>query len=65
MEDNHHTITQIKKDRLTPRIKQMDIISTWLYHHFTISNFDPLCFITTLNKTYMNTKPHGGKTLQQ
>ena len=49
MEDNQGTITQIKKDILIPRIKQMDIILTWLHHHFTIDNFDPLFIITTLN----------------
>ena len=43
----------------------MDIILTWLHHHFTIGNFDPLFIITTLNKVDMNTKQHGGETLQR
>ena len=34
MDDNQATITQINKDRLTPRTKQLDIIITWLHYHY-------------------------------
>ena len=30
IEDNQVTIIQIKKDRITPRIRQLDIVLTWL-----------------------------------
>ena len=65
MEDNQATITQIKKDRLTPRIEQMDSIPTCLHRHFTIGNFDSRFIITTLNKVDRNTKPHGGENFQK
>ena len=65
MEDNQATITQIKKDRLTPRVKQLDIIITWLHYHYNRGTFIPLYINTHLNKADMNTKPHGGETLQK
>ena len=35
------TIAQIKKDQLTPRIKQDDIITTWLHQQYALEKFYP------------------------
>ena len=34
IEDNQATIIQIKKDRLTPHIRQLDILLTWLHYQY-------------------------------
>ena len=62
-EDNQATIVQIKKDRLTPRIRQLDMVLTWLHYQYVRGTFSPLYIVTTNNKGDMNTKPHGGETL--
>ena len=65
IEDNQETITQINKDRLTPRVKQLNIITTWLHYHYNCGTFIPIYIKIHLNKVDMNTKSHGGETLQK
>ena len=63
MEDNQSTITQIKKDILTPHIHQVDIVLTWLHYQYIRGIFMLLYIDTKKNKGDMNTKPHGRETL--
>ena len=63
MEDNQATIIHIKKDRLTPLIRQLDIVLIWLHYQYIRGTFLPFCIDTKKNKGDMNTKPHGGETL--
>ena len=64
-EDNNATISQILKDRLTPRIKHLDIPMTILHEdhqrEICVAAYCP----TDLNISDVNTKPHGGVTLQK
>jgi len=41
MEDNQATIIQIKKDCLTPRIRQLDIVLTWVHYQYIRGTFLP------------------------
>ena len=63
MEDNQATIIHIKKDRLTPLIRQLDIVLIWLHYQYIRGTFLPFCIDRKKNKGDMNTKPHGGETL--
>ena len=54
---------KIKNDRLTPRIRQLDILLTWLHYQYIRGVFVPFYTDTKNNKGDMNTKPHGGETL--
>ena len=41
MEDNQATIIQIKKDRLNPHIRQLDIVLIWLHYQYIRGTFIP------------------------
>ena len=62
-EDNQATIVQIKKDRLAPHIRQLDMVLAWLHYQYVRGTFSPLYIVTTNTKGDMNTKSHGGETL--
>ena len=65
IEDNQATTTQIKKDRLTPRVNQLDIIIICLHYHYDRGTYISICIRTHLNKADMNTTHHGGETSQK
>ena len=64
-EDNEATIAQVLNDRLTPRVKHIDVIISWLNNQFGRERMAPVACPSELEKGDMNTKPHGGSTLQQ
>ena len=64
MKDNKAIIPQIKKDRLTTRVKQLDINTTWLHYYYNRGTFMPIYVNTHLNKVGVNTKLYDGETLQ-
>ena len=64
-EDNAATIAQVIKDRLTPRVKHIDILISWLNEQYSRKHIEPV-FCTSDNQAGdMNTKPHGGYKLQE
>ena len=63
MEDNQATIIQIKKDRLNPHIRQLDIVLIWLHYQYIRGTFLPFYIDAKEKKGDINTKPHGGETL--
>ena len=65
MEDNQSIITRINKDRLSSRVKQLDIIITWIHYHYNRDNVIPIYVKPHLNKMDTNTKPYGNETLQK
>ena len=65
MKDNKAIITQIKKDRLNTRVKQLDINTTSLHCYYNRGTFMPIYVNTHLNKVGVNTKFYDGETLQQ
>ena len=64
-EDNNAAIQQIQAGQLTPRVKHLDIMMTWLHEQHLYERFVAIYCNTDLNKSDMNTKSHGGKTLQE
>ena len=64
-EDNDATIAQILKDRLTPRIKHLDIPMTILHEDHRRGVYVAAYCPTDLNISDVNIKPHGGVTLQK
>ena len=63
-EDNDAVISQVKQDKLTPRIKHLDIPMTWLHEQGLKGTYVAIYTPTGRNKADMNTKPHGGANLQ-
>jgi len=63
-EDNDAAILQIKADKLTPRIKHLDIMMSWSHETGNYGQFVAIYCETHLNINDMNTKPHGRQTLQ-
>ena len=61
MENNQSTIIHMKKDRFTPRIRQLDIVLTWLHYQYIRGIFLPFYIDTKKDKGGMNTKPLGGE----
>lgn len=58
-EDNHATIQQVLKDRLTPQIKHLDVLITWLHEHHLKGTFVP-SYTDSINMLAdYNTKPTG------
>ena len=64
-EDNVATIAQVLNDRLTPRVKHIDVIIIWINNQFGRDRMVPVPCPSELEKGDMNTKQHGGSTLQQ
>ena len=64
-EDNNVTIAQILKDRLTPRIKHLDIPISILHEDHKRGVFVAAYCPTDLNISDVNTKPYVGVTLQK
>ena len=58
-EDNDATIHQIQANKLTPKIKHLDIMMTWLHEQDAYKIFVTIYCRTDLNKSDMNTKAHG------
>ena len=58
-------IAQVLNDRLTPRVKHIDVIISWINNQFGRDRMVPVTCPSELEKGDMNTKPHGGSTLQQ
>ena len=64
-EDNRATIAQVMNDRLTPRVRHIDVLVAWLNDQFARECTTPIICSTTDNIADKNSKPHGGQTLQQ
>ena len=64
-EDNKATIAQVLNDRLTPRVRHIDVLVAWLNEQFTRERFTPINCCSNENVVDKNTKPHGGQTLQK
>ena len=64
-EDNNAAIQQIQADKLTPRVKHLDIMMSWLHEEHAIGTYVAIYCNTLLNKSDMNTKAHGGQILQE
>ena len=64
-EDNKATITQVLNDRLTPRVRHIDVLVAWFNEQFTRERFNPINCCSNENVADKNTKPHGGQTLQK
>ena len=52
------------KDRLTPRIRHIDVLVAWMNEQFARERLAPVYTATMDNKADKNSKPHGGQTLQ-
>ena len=52
------------KDRLTPRIRHIDVLVAWMNEQFARERLAPVYTATMNNKADKNSKPHGGQTLQ-
>ena len=63
-EDNNAAIQKIKSDKLTPRIKHLDIMMIWLHQDHDYGIYKAIYVPTDRNKADMNTKAHGGQILQ-
>ena len=63
-EDNEATITQVIKDRLTPEVKHLDVMICWLNEQYRNRTFQPIPTSTKNMRADLNTKPHGGESLQ-
>ena len=64
-EDNAATIKQVLNDRLTPRVKHIDVLVSWLNEQFSRDKFIPVSCASGDQEADMNSKPHGGFTLQK
>ena len=63
MEDNQAMIIKIKKNLLTSRIRQLNIILTWSYYQYIRGTVLPFYIDTKKSEGGMNTKPHSAETL--
>ena len=62
-EDNQATIQQVIKDHLTPQVRHLDVLITWLHGHYNNKVFK-LSYEDTLNmKAAFNRKPTCGDKL--
>ena len=64
-EDNAATIAQVLNDKLTPRVKHIDLLLKWLNNQFSRERMTPITCSSKDQKGDMNSKPHGGSTLQK
>ena len=64
-DDNKATIAQVLKDRLTPRVRHIDVLVAWLNDQFSRERITPVYTHTQDNLADKNSKPHGGQKLQQ
>ena len=63
-EDNAAAISQVMSDRLTPRVKHIDTLISFLNEQYSRQRIVPITTTSNAQKGDMNTKPHGGSTLQ-
>ena len=63
-EDNAAAISQVMSDRLTPRVKHIDTLISFLNEQYSRQQIVPITTTSKAQKGDMNTKPHGGSTLQ-
>jgi hypothetical protein len=65
-EDNKATIAQVLNDRLTPRVRHIDVLVAWLNEQFSRAKvMVPVTCSSLDNIADKNSKPHGGQTLQK
>ena len=62
-EDNQATIRQVLANRLTPQVRHLDVLITWLNEQHLKGIFTPHYTKTTHMLADFNTKPTGGKHL--
>ena len=65
LKDNAAKIAQVLRDRMTPHIKHLDILITWLHEQYSRQHLVPICATSRNQQADHNTKPHGGITLQE
>ena len=63
-EDNQATIAQVLNDRLTPRVRHIDVLVAFVNDQFSRERLTPIYCKSENNKADKNSKPHGGQTLQ-
>ena len=63
-ENNIAAITQIRKDRSTPQIKDLDLKMRWLHQNFVRDTFAPLYIDTKINCVDTDYKSTDGIRLQ-
>ena len=56
-EDNLATVQQVLKDRLTPRVRHLDVLITWLHDQHTCGIYTPNPINTNEMLADLNTKP--------
>ena len=59
-EDNDPVISQVKQDKLTPRITHLDVPMTWLHEQGLMRTCVAIFTPIDRNKGDINTKPYGG-----
>ena len=64
-EDNMATIQQVIKDRLTPQVRHLDVLITWLSDQHNKGIFKPSYINTNMMLADINTKPLPGTTLRK
>ena len=62
--DNTAVIVQIRKNRLTPQIKHLDLKIIWFHQYFIQGTFEPLYIDTKINCVDANSKPTSGDIVQ-
>ena len=62
-EDNQATISQVMQDRLTPNVRHLGVLITWLHEHYNKGTFIPTYTKSTKMMADINTKPTGGTML--
>ena len=62
--DNKATIAQVFNDRLTPRVRHIDVLVAFVNDQFSRERLTPIYCASENNKADKNSKPHGGQTLQ-
>ena len=63
-EDNKATIAQVIKDRLTSRIRHIDVLVAWINEQFVRERMTSLYTATNDNKPDQISKTHGRQALQ-
>jgi len=64
-EDKEATIAQVIKERVTPRVKHLDVLICFMNEQIVFDEITPIYSHTHEMKAGVNTKPHGGETLQK
>jgi len=64
-EDNQATIHQVLQDRLTPQVRHLDVLITWLHEQYIRGSYNLAYEQSKLMTADVGTKPQPGKQLHQ